>query len=113
MTVAIVCGGRYFKDRPRLSRRLGLLHELHRFTEIIHGAATGADSLAGEWARNAGVPETRVPADWNRFGRAAGFWRNQKMLDLRPAMVVAFPGGNGTQNMIDLAEAHDVPVVRA
>jgi hypothetical protein len=113
MTRAIVCGGRHFKNRAYVFRALDLLHEMHDFTQIIHGAATGADSLAGEWARSRGVKETRVPADWQRFGRAAGFWRNRKMLEMQPDLVVAFPGGKGTRHMLDLAEHEGVRTVRA
>jgi hypothetical protein len=113
MTRAIVCGGRHFADRTALFQALDLLHELRSFAEIIHGAAAGADSLAGEWARARGVKETRVPAEWDRFGRAAGFWRNKAMLDLNPDVIIAFAGGKGTQNMIDLADDAGFQVVRA
>lgn len=113
MTRAIVCGDQYFKDKKRLFASLDMLHDLYGFTSITHGAATGADSLAGEWARSRGVNEQRVPADWSRFGRTAGFWRNCKMLDMRPDLVVAFPGGTDTQNMINLAENEGVKVIRA
>ena len=78
----------------------------------VHGAALGADSLAGEWARARGIKETPVPADWNRYGRAAGMWRNMQMLDMKPDVVIAFPGGKGTQNMIDIAENANVRVMR-
>lgn len=113
MTRAIVCGGRYYNDRVGLFAALDMLHDMRPFTEIIHGAALGADSLAGEWARARNVKETAVPADWNRLGRAAGMRRNMKMLDLEPDIVVAFPGGKGTENMRDLAEGAGVRVVRA
>ncbi|HET8883022.1 MAG TPA: DUF2493 domain-containing protein [Solimonas sp.] len=113
MTRAIVCGGRHFNDRAGLFAALDMLHDLRPFTEIIHGAATGADTLAGEWAASRKVKQTPVPANWDRLGRAAGMRRNLKMLYHAPDLVVAFPGGKGTQNMIDLAEGHDVPVVRA
>lgn len=47
---------------------------------IIHGAAKGADTLAGLIARDQGWPQTPFPADWANNGKAAGPIRNQRML---------------------------------
>ncbi len=44
----------------------------------------GADSLAGEWARARGIPETPVPAEWEKHGRKAGPIRNEQMLAMKP-----------------------------
>jgi hypothetical protein len=81
---------------------------------IVHGAAVGADQMAGSWARSRGVAEAAFPADWGRDGRAAGPIRNQRMLDEgRPDLVVAFPGGRGTADMVRRARAAGVAVVLA
>lgn len=106
----LVCGGRDFADELNLFRTLDYLHR-HRIACVIHGAARGADSLAGKWAREQGVPCRSFPADWNRHGRAAGAIRNQQMLDEgRPDLVVAFPGGRGTADMVRRAKAAGIPV---
>lgn len=71
---------------------------------VIHGGASGADNIAGRWAFLAGIREYVFGADWATHGKAAGPIRNQKMLDEgKPNLVVAFPGGKGTANMINLA----------
>lgn len=91
----LVCGGRHYADSKHLNRVLALVC-VGRFKEttIIHGAANGADKLAGEWARHAGIKELSFPADWERYGRGAGLVRNKQMLDEgRPDLVIAFPGG--------------------
>ena len=68
---------------------------------IIHGGAPGADMLAAEVAQELGIPARAYPADWRKHGRAAGPIRNQLMLDDgKPDIVVAFPGGKGTADMI-------------
>ena len=67
---------------------------------IIHGAdQAGADSMAGRYES---VNQSRnFPAEWRKYGRSAGYRRNQQMLDEgNPDLVVAFPGGPGTQNMV-------------
>jgi len=79
---------------------------------VIHGAAPGADTLAGRWAELRRVPVEAFPADWEKHGRAAGPIRNAPMLaEGKPDLVVAFPGGRGTANMCKQARAAGVKVV--
>ena len=107
----LVCGGRDFSDRNHLFQVLDDIHHDHPITLIIPGAARGADSLAGEWARSRDVALDVYPADWDRFGRSAGFRRNAQMLaEGTPDLVIPFPGGRGTNMMTDLAMRQAVPV---
>lgn len=81
-------------------------------TEIISGMARGADSLAAEWATKFGFPLQKFPADWKKYGKAAGSIRNQQMLDEgKPDLVIAFPGGTGTRDMIKKANKAGVRVI--
>jgi len=57
-----------------------------------------------------GIKVTPVPADWSGLHCAAGRVRNKKMLEMEPDGVVAFPGGNGTKNMISISRKAGVPV---
>jgi hypothetical protein len=108
----LITGGRSYSDRQRLFGELDQIHAARSISLIIHGAASGADTLADDWARAAGVEVVSCAADWKRHGRAAGPIRNAAMLkDHSPNMVVAFPGGRGTANMIALARAAGVVVV--
>lgn len=70
----------------------------------------GADSLAGQWARERGVQEVACPANWDKYGRRAGALRNRAMADLGPDKVIAFPGGIGTNMMVEMAEEYGIPV---
>ncbi len=107
----LVCGGRDYTDRESVFRALDAVHARKTITCIIHGAARGADSLAGEWERERGVEELRFPADWNTHGKKAGPIRNQQMLDqARPDGVIAFPGRVGTADMVSRAEDAGVMV---
>ncbi len=108
----LVTGGRDFSDWPILRDTLDALHEQHRFTLLLHGNANGADHLAGVWAYRRGILTKAFPADWKTHGRAAGPIRNQRMLDEgKPDLVVAFPGGRGTADMVRRAGAAGVKVV--
>lgn len=108
----LVCGGRRYKDALTLGSWLGGIQRDHGITEIIEGGASGADFLARKYAIFQKIPFRTFPADWNRHGNAAGPIRNRQMLvEGKPDIVVAFPGGNGTANMIEQARAAGVRVL--
>lgn len=103
----LVCGGRDFDRGDLVQRALRLL----RPTLVMHGAARGADMLAGLAAHALRIPVEPYYADWKQHGRRAGPIRNAEMLrEGRPDAVLAFPGGRGTADMIKKAVAAGVPV---
>jgi hypothetical protein len=109
----LVCGGRNFVDRAMLFRVLDALHDQYKISVVIHGMARGADLLAEHWALYNKVPPYRFHALWDKQGKAAGPLRNQRMLDKgKPDMVVAFPGGNGTRDMMRKAIAAHVQLLK-
>lgn len=113
----LVCGGRSFTDRALLDLTLDSLGALAlRFGDsqltIVHGGAQGADRLAGQWASDRMVAVKCYPANWKAHGKAAGPIRNAVMLEAeRPELVVAFPGGRGTADMVAKARAKGVEVM--
>ena len=110
---AIICGGRAFEDRDALFRTLDDIHSTTPITVVIHGGARGADQLAGEWGAERELPVIEVKAHWAQLGPPAGPIRNQWMLlHCAPDIVIAFPGGKGTTNMIEQATEAGVKVKR-
>lgn len=110
----LVCGGRDYNDRETLFAKMDELYYAYdrRFSTLIDGGANGADALAHQWAGRAGLSTERYRADWKTHGRAAGPIRNKRMLDEgKPDLVVAFPGGRGTANMVAQARAAGVKVI--
>ena len=104
----LVCGGRDWGDAAAVRRTIRELQP----TVIIHGAARGADRLADWAADSLGIPKLPFPAKWGLHGKKAGTIRNQQMLDEgKPDMVLAFPGGRGTEDMVGRAEKAGIPVV--
>lgn len=105
----LVCGGRNYSDWERVYDLLDRLHRASPFSMLIHGA----DTLAGEWAASRYVPVEEYPAEWAKYGRRAGVMRNKQMLKAgKPELVVAFPGSWGTANMVRLAAAVPLVVIR-
>lgn len=109
----LVCGGRDYWDRHHVYNVLmDLIAEFGDVPQcIIHGGAAGADAHAAYWALGVGVDEVCFEADWGTHGRAAGPIRNQRMIDEgKPTLVMAFPGGRGTADMVRRARAAGLPV---
>lgn len=118
----LICGGRDYADRDAVFRELDALtgdvsdeHPLGTISlTIIHGdCPTGADRWADEWAIVNWSDFDRFPADWKQHGRAAGPIRNTRMIaEGKPDLVLAFPGGRGTADLVRKAEATGIPVRR-
>jgi hypothetical protein len=107
----LVCGGRDYDDAGFLESELEQLFQYGGVSHVIHGDYKGADKLAGAWARSHyGVQEVRCPANWHIYGPSAGPNRNQAMIELKPDLVLAFPGGRGTADMVRRAKAAGVKV---
>lgn len=128
--VVLVCGGRNYgrvpprtpeneleaakekaeKEKDILFEILDLFHNHQPITLIVQGYAEGADKLAHEWAvernvRSTGAKHRVTHSMWNKLGKGAGFIRNKNMRDEeRPNHVIAFPGGNGTANMVRISQ---------
>lgn len=104
---------------------------------VIEGGATGADTCASEWVyksplhgevvnlgtydpvkyedKHSGMPVAHLcfPAEWNKYGNAAGPIRNGQMLrEGKPDLVLAFGYGRGTDDMVTQARNAMLPVVR-
>lgn len=84
----VICGSRDWADREIIRSWVA---KLPADAEVAHGAARGADTIAGEEAEARGLRVVRYPADWKALGNAAGPIRNRQMLDsFKPAVVFAF-----------------------
>lgn len=124
----LVCGGRDYADKAKVFEVLDYIHQNRGAVKlVIHGAASGADKLGEEWAKARGIEPDPYPALWDwldapgavikrtRTGKPynalAGPQRNTKMLTHgKPDCVVAFPGGDGTANMIEQARNSGIRV---
>lgn len=108
-----MCGGRYYTDRATADKVLDALAASSSLLLLATGACPygGADELAETWAKSREVDYVGYPAKFKRDGKRAGPERNQRMLEVfRPDLVVAFPGGRGTADMVRRAESAGVDV---
>jgi len=112
MVVLAIVGSRYFTDYTFFCERLE--HYIGKYgkpTEIVSGAAKGADELAKHYAEEHEIPYRDFPADWKRYGLKAGPMRNNLIVDAAEEMI-AFPlsGSKGTWDSIGKAKAKGIPV---
>lgn len=107
----IVSGGRDYTNYTLVEKVLNQVYNEmfpKKITAVVQGGAKGADALGKRWAIENGIPYEQFDADWMRYGKAAGVMRNQEMLDESgECVVVAFPGGRGTFDMIRRAQRHN------
>lgn len=101
MNIAIV-GSR---DYQHLERVRSFVRTLPPNTVVVSGGARGVDTVAEETAKEVGLKTAILRPDWGRFGKVAGFMRNESIV-LNSDRVVAFWDGKskGTRNTISLAQ---------
>jgi hypothetical protein len=94
-----------------LSDVLNEIYSRHPITEIISGTAKGADKLGERWAHSKGISIKRFPADWDKFGKSAGYKRNAEMAKYGDSLVIFWDGvSRGTKHMKELATKYGLKV---
>lgn len=107
----LVCGDRYWDNFDLIRKRLA---KLPKDTIIIEGECKGADLMAKQAAIELKLEVESYPADWKKYGRAAGPIRNNQMLvEGKPDLVIAFHNSlhksKGTRNMLNLTRRAKIP----
>ena len=105
----IIAGSRNYDNYPEFCDYMSNIS--WEITEVVSGAARGADAMGERWAKQVGLPCVKFPAQWDEWGTRAGAIRNSQMAEYADALV-AFPapGSKGTANMIIQANLHGLPV---
>jgi hypothetical protein len=105
----IIAGSREITD-PRVL--LDALREVQwPISQVVCGMARGADQLGYDWAKANNVPIAEFPADWNRYGKSAGYKRNVQMAKNADALLALWDGkSRGTRHMIEIATCQGLKV---
>lgn len=112
MISVLVCGGRDWDGEVAVESVLNAIDLQFGIGLVIHGAASGADTMAMQWANRRGIPHKPFPANWPLHGLNAGRKRNREMAKERPDLAIAFPGGSGTEDMVQVALRSKIPLIR-
>lgn len=110
--LVLACGSRHWSDEALVE---GVLGQLPKDAAVMHGGARGADAIADRVARRLGLKVNVFPAEWKRYGRAAGPIRNSAMVAQKPDLVIAFHDNlaesHGTRDTVAKAFGAGIPVV--
>lgn len=109
MVVAVV-GSRTFTDWSLLDETLTAFHRATPISKIVSGGARGADSMAERWANAHTIPVTVFPAEWQKYGKRAGFIRNELIISSCDRCFAFWDGqSKGTKHDIDLCAKQNIP----
>lgn len=95
----------------RAIRECGFTQQI---SEVVGGAAPGVDTLAAQLCYAGKIPFKQMPAQWTKYGKSAGFRRNEEMalyVKDNGALIAIWNGkSNGTRDMISRANNHGLRV---
>lgn len=107
MLKIVVAGSRSFNNYELLKEKLDFYIGNHQDVEIVSGTARGADSLGERYAQEKGFFVRRFPADWDKYGKRAGYLRNEEMAKYSTHAVIFWDGSSrGTASMIKLCQQY-------
>lgn len=104
----VVAGSRSITERRTVWSGLDLLFCHTAPTAVVSGLADGPDTFGLWWAVHHGYRVEEYPAEWSRYGRSAGYRRNETMAQVSDAVIAFYDGiSRGTRHMIDLARQYN------
>lgn len=110
----IIAGGRDFMDYNLLKEKANKILQEKRVSYkivIISGCARGADTLGLRYASENAFDVEEYPADWDKYGKKAGYMRNVEMAKNADALIAFWDSkSKGTKHMIDIATERNLPI---
>lgn len=107
----IIAGGRNFNDYDLLFKTCEKLLIFQKDIEIVSGTANGADRLGERYAKIKKYQLKQFPANWDKYGKSAGYKRNEEMAIYADCLIAFWDGeSKGTKHMIDLANKQGLKV---
>lgn len=116
MIKVIIAGTRDFNDYAFLKKNLDYflqgINPNNEEIEIVSGNARGADKLGERYAKEHNLPVKLFPANWDKYGKQAGYLRNQEMANYSDVLIAFWDEkSKGTKHMIDIAKKQGLTVI--
>jgi len=111
MFKVIIAGGRDFNNYELLKQKCDYyLQFIEDEVMIISGCAIGADTLGEQYAKERNLKIDSHPANWDKYGKSAGYRRNKEMVDIASAAICFWDGkSKGTKHTINLCKEKGIP----
>lgn len=110
----IIAGSRGFNNYKLLCEQCNKYLRDKRITHniiIVSGGARGADKLGEKYAQDEGFSLEIYLAQWDKYGKRAGFRRNEQMAEVADALIAFWDGkSHGTKHMIDIMNKKNLQV---
>jgi len=107
-----VVGSRDFDDFETFVLILDNLSRVLQIDAIISGGAKGVDSMAEHYAEVNGIPLQIFPAEWDKFGKSAGYKRNKTIWDNADMYLCIWDGSSkGTKHSIDMNKTSEKKMI--
>ncbi len=107
----VISGSRYFNDYDFFCEKADCcLSKIKGKIILLSGHSSGVDKMAEKYGEEKGYEVEIYPAEWDKYGRAAGPIRNKKMAENADYVIAFSSGGKGTESMIEAAKAKGIPV---
>ena len=109
----IIAGSRDIEDYGLLCHVISYKLNIN-ITKIISGGARGVDKLGERYAKENNIPLDIFPANWDKYGKKAGYIRNKLMSEHGDYLLALWDGkSTGTKMMIELASDKGLPILIA
>jgi len=108
--IVVFSGGQEWHDFQQLYARLDQIKaRIPSMTLCTTGQRKGCDAIAAAWAANNGVPLVAFVPNSNRYGKSAGFRRNEQLLNLNPVEAIVCQGTGIQLNLLEELKRKNVP----
>lgn len=107
----IIAGSRCFNNMYILDKYIHKSYSVFEIEEVVSGTARGADQVGERWAKLNKIKVKQFPANWDKYGKSAGYKRNIQMAEYGDQLVVFWDGNSvGTAMMITIARKRLMPI---
>lgn len=99
----IIAGSRTITDKKLVADAMRSFTRFWCINEVVCGEARGVDAIGRQLAEAQKIPVKSFPADWDKYGKPAGYIRNKEMGMYADALIAVWDGQTrGTRHMIDI-----------
>ena len=79
--------------------------------EVVCGEAKGVDTCGKQYGINNKIQIKSFPAEWDKFGKSAGYIRNEEMAKYATHLILIWDGlSKGSKHMLDLANKYNLKI---